>query len=812
MISLLEREARDPVEVLRVKLKDSTESSLLNSQLLHEVKHDYLRKQDSTKGQLDSFVQTHVDEIERASTLLEMEDTVTQIVSNLDSLSISCRKMNDELGEKRLSSGVSIARRNLKELETQMVFYEEVPAKVQELDRTLDENLGDIVNVYTKWQVYDDWRQRMLLELRACATDKTDELGNSKAQARILASMTPRLDAVEGVHKKILAEVWGCMHHCIQVAQFSKRRLHDALQVMELMEKRRRRLVDAKRDYLDNTMALVPELQTPFSERCRQEIATFLTKKSDEMFRFAEKEAVAKDKKPLDAVLSAANHLLMDLEVVQSDVVPCFPPDIDVLQIFASTYNTILENEISRQCTQPDVGIAERLQLVQWIEYYNTEILKFKRARSSVVLDQTAQMLMSLYLDQIQGQIHMWVTNVWKRDEEIVVGLHGELQSTRPNDIINILKSQISIGQEWLTGRLVGRVVNQCLEALLEQLKTRFEAVASSVANTDIETLCSFINDTDVLQAKCPELVEEISFAERDPEEKEAFDLFMGDGLDTASTEIVKLAVAACELLVTKLFSDVELETTRLWFSKKWDEGEPVVETLLATLDDYYSDLRRWISGSFFFSKVVRQSLDQCTAQYAKRLLIRTHCFASPLAAAAIVEGDVKHMVDFFTKYASELRRTGLRTAEDIEREFASLQLIAGVLKATAPEVVAEPHRAVVAHVRKLMRSTSHQEASVSTDKATKQQQKKKSKEDKAKEKQEKLEKAKEKEREKKEKKENDKKLKASKDKGEAASSNGAKESKTRTESFPEADGDGASEGGGFEVKSLDMAAFLGGS
>jgi exocyst complex component 3 len=78
MISLLEKEARDPVEVLRVKLKDSTETSLLNSQLvratclareyywitlftqLQEIKHDYLLKQDSTKGQLDAFVQAHV--------------------------------------------------------------------------------------------------------------------------------------------------------------------------------------------------------------------------------------------------------------------------------------------------------------------------------------------------------------------------------------------------------------------------------------------------------------------------------------------------------------------------------------------------------------------------------------------------------------------------------------------------------------------------------------------------------------------------------------------------------------------------------
>lgn len=34
MISLLEKEARDPVEVLRVKLKDVNGSSVLNTQLV----------------------------------------------------------------------------------------------------------------------------------------------------------------------------------------------------------------------------------------------------------------------------------------------------------------------------------------------------------------------------------------------------------------------------------------------------------------------------------------------------------------------------------------------------------------------------------------------------------------------------------------------------------------------------------------------------------------------------------------------------------------------------------------------------------
>lgn len=317
--------------------------------------------------------------------------------------------------------------------------------------------------------------------------------------------MGSRLEAIESVNTRIQSEVWGCMHHCVEIAQFNKKRLTGAFHTLDLMEKRRRKLADSKREYLDNTLKPVPEIHTPCFEKCKTEISTYLTRRADEMFRFAEKEAEQKNQKSLDTILNAANHLLMELEIVQSDVVACFPNEIDVMQLFITTYNTLLENEITKICTRPDIGIAHRLQLVQWIEYYNSEIIKYKRARASGVLDQTSQMLMSLYLDQIQGQIHMWVTNIWNREEERVIGPHGELQSTRPNDIINILKSQISIGQEWLTGRLVGRVVVSCLEALMEQLKTRFESFVAKKGEVDVETLCSFINDTDILQV-CPGL------------------------------------------------------------------------------------------------------------------------------------------------------------------------------------------------------------------------------------------------------------------------------------------------------------------
>ncbi|ETK92236.1 hypothetical protein, variant 1 [Phytophthora nicotianae] len=792
MMSLLEKEARDPVEVLRVKLKDSTSTSLLNSQLLQEIKSDYMAKQDSTTGQLAGFVQAQVDEIERASALLELETPVKQIVNNLNDLGQNCRRMNEELGEKKVSSsGVSIARRNLKELEHQMVFYEELPKKVQGLHDALDGGLMSFVDVYIKWQEIDDWRQKTLHELSVAAVEKSDELGNSKAQARVLASMGSRLSAIESVQKRIYAEVWGCMHHCVEIAQYGKQRLMDAFQVLDMMETRRQRFVDSKKEvYLDNQLKPVAEFNMTIRERCKTEIMTSLAKRIEGIFRAAEGEAEVAKKDLFTPVLEAATQLMVDLEIVQSDVAPCFPSEIDVVHLFTSTYNAQLDNEITKLSERSDVGIAQRLQIVQWIDYYNTEIIKYKHSRASIVLDRTSQELMEGYLDEIKVQIHTWITNIWKRDEECVVGPQGELQSTRPNDIVNILKSQISIAQEWLSGRLVGCVVATCLQVLMEELKIRYDSIAGKLETVDAEMLCSFINDAEILQAKCPELVEEISFAETDSEEKEAFDTFMGDSLDTTSTDIVAFATNACDLIVSKIFHEVEQDTTKLWFSKKWDEGAPVVETLLATLDDYYPDLKKWIFGSFFFSKVVRQCLNRCVKEYCARLIQRTHSFSTPASTAATVDNDLHNFVQFFNKYSADLRRTGIRSEEDIKKEFTAVQVISCTLRGEAPpDYTQQETGEVLRHVVKLIKTTSTQDASShkTKDKPMKEGSVKKKRFGAI----------------------SKGKKNKTKDKPEAAkagASEAGKESSSRANSFSQQDEDGDS----FTVQKLDMAAFLG--
>lgn len=322
----------------------------------------------------------------------------------------------------------------------------------------------------------------------------------SKAQMRILSLMSSRVNAIKTTYDLIMREIWGCMHNCIQIAQIDQTRLKAAFEVLDLMEERRKRVENANRDTLDSQLQVVADSKLTWFVRCEKEIIRQIVERIEKNFRNAENNAIMNKKSVFDASLEVANNLMMDLEVVQADVAKLFPPEIDIIQLYTRIYTKTLEVEITKLCTSSDLGMAQRLQLVQWIEFFNTEILNISRARTSVVLDENSSTLMNFYLTQIQSQIHIWITNIWQREEDHVAGPNGELQSTRPNDIVNIIKSQISIGQEWLTGKLLGRVVMSCLKNLLDELTIRYKSIVSDCDAIDIDVICSFINDTDVLQ------------------------------------------------------------------------------------------------------------------------------------------------------------------------------------------------------------------------------------------------------------------------------------------------------------------------
>ncbi|CAK5105410.1 unnamed protein product [Aphanomyces euteiches] len=652
MIVRLEQQARDPIEVLQMRLKDVSETSVLNTQQLLEIKTDYLGRAESIKGQLDGFVQAQIDEIERASGLLSLDESVAKVTQSLKTMGASCHRMRAELGDEGVASEVSIARRNLKELQVQMRFYDELQRKLAEMENLLKVDLGELTTVFGKYIHMDDWRQKMLLQLQMASKDNQDEMLNSKHAAKALAAILPRLEDIEHLGKRILEGTWTIVVNCIEVVQFDRKRLSDAFQIVEHLEKRRRKRIDANKVYLDHTLTPIKESQEPSMYQA------------------------------FNGMLNNASNLLLDLEYVEREVASSFPSTIDAMQVFVSSYNSALEEQFALICGKSDLSVAQKLQLVQWIDYYNSQMGRYRSGIVSDVLEQQANLMLRLYLDGIQEQIQTWVTNIYNREEETITGPSGELHSTRPNDIMNILSSHITIAQEWLSGHLVARVVLACLQSLMGQLKTREKLVVSTLQKIEIEELCSFINDTDVLQSKCAELIDNIHFPGAPDQEEEVAKLKagLGDSLETTSADIVALAVHICSLIVDKMFNEIEADTTAHWFGKKWEEQDPVVENLLVTLDDFFRDLKSWLSGSFFYAKTVRHALDHCMDEYLKRFFQRTSPFANVELAFRLIDQDVQHIHACFIKYESELRRGGIRSSDDLTKHLEPVQMLSLVL------------------------------------------------------------------------------------------------------------------------------------
>ncbi|RHY22899.1 hypothetical protein DYB32_009366, partial [Aphanomyces invadans] len=96
-----------------------------------------------------------------------------------------------------------------------------------------------------------------------------------------------------------------------------------------------------------------------------------------------------------------------------------------------------------------------------------------------------------------------------------------------------------------------------CLAALMQQLRARADRFATTSC-TDMESLCSFVNDTDVLQVV--ELIDKIQFpgSADHADEVAKLNAGLGDALNATSSDIVALAVHACSLIVRKIFDEID--------------------------------------------------------------------------------------------------------------------------------------------------------------------------------------------------------------------------------------------------------------
>ena len=110
----------------------------------------------------------------------------------------------------------------------------------------------------------------------------------------------------------------------------------------------------------------------------------------------------------------------------------------------------------------------------------------------------------------MQSQIKQWINNIWAQELNLTKRQDDHLVSSNPSDILNVLKSQVSIASDRLSKNnliLVTKVGSsteafsnlhqEWLKLLLTEHKSHCDELMSSA---DLEQICCNINDISELQ------------------------------------------------------------------------------------------------------------------------------------------------------------------------------------------------------------------------------------------------------------------------------------------------------------------------
>jgi len=435
------------------------------------------------------------------------------------------------------------------------------------------------------------------------------------------------------------------------------------------------------------------------------------------------------------AVLNAANKLVADIDLVQTEMAPCFAPHWTVDVLWSSCVAHICSNQILNQVGGPEgtnlekLTVTQLLELVAWIEffrlhmeqmfpqitdlrssnktYFDTRPDLFTTNRKQVdmdsaidalawvnnLLDDIHRLAQEEFLQRIRDQMSQWLDNVYRGPHSQYRASNGRLTTSLCEDVFSLVTVQLRTVQTRLSPSSHALAVAATLvlnNVRRKQLEERQKFLST------LEASCAAANDFARMSERCEEvvrdLVRECNFGE--------------DGralLEASSSELLALfgtdAVYAAQHTHTFVFAPIREDAiAHQLFSKEWEDtltNNDCVLVLVRTLDDFLADLDVFLD-TFLVKKVMDGLVMSSAVFYLECLLTATQqhkdgMFSSIKRAMDRITGDLDTMENYFHRQAQE-HPTLSRT---VEAHFAILHAVKDIM-ALAGDISQEDGRRAV--------------------------------------------------------------------------------------------------------------------
>ena len=281
------------------------------------------------------------------------------------------------------------------------------------------------------------------------------------------------------------------------------------------------------------------------------------------------------------------------------------------------------------------------------------------------------------YVKRVSEQMRNWVGNIVKRDEPCLCNSEGNIISRDPEDIMQLVEMQMEVAREHISRpSYITGVFSTCLEEIRNSMQTKLAS-----GTLDIEGLCILANDCQNLWEHFEAMTLKMDFenGHRKEDKESCMSQCFLELCAVVTKEIAKIVV---EDIKTKAMVDL---CSEMWLSEETD----CMEAIIATLEDYFCDLSKWLID-FFCAKCAKSCFDGVVVSYVEVALSKGRKpFSCAKKAAKILEKDRIRLKTFFLhKFEIKLKPAALRSEEQISGQLEILQAIATFLSAETPSLV----------------------------------------------------------------------------------------------------------------------------
>lgn len=309
----------------------------------------------------------------------------------------------------------------------------------------------------------------------------------------------------------------------------------------------------------------------------------------------------------LDAFYSLFRHVLSIKEISQQD----FHKDIvhSVRQEFDRyVFSELMMKECSDLATMTPKQIAKVLSFVNfYMDHWND---------TDFPVDSCSRMeeFKSEYLRRgVHEQVRSMVENriLLFDDDEIVENENGTLCTRISEDMSLIVSSQLAVAAESLPPSMAPAVLRACNEELHNLAGALMFHIEAFWKIMSVERLCCCINDAQILLEQfetCNETILDSA----------------DDASETLLTEFSFLAIHSTRFLCERLIMDLKEGYLQSIGTIAWERDGALMDTIVATLKDYFGDILHWVPADYFFPKVLKTCLDLILSNYVDSFFVNT--------------------------------------------------------------------------------------------------------------------------------------------------------------------------------------------